>query len=187
MSEQAHLDPAAPVPAHGGAERPRQAFTYGIAGLIVALDQAAKAVVRSELPLHESVSLIPGLLDITHVQNSGAAFGILNATDFPFKGAIMLAVAIAAFIAIAYYATQLPARDRLARIGLTLVLGGAVGNLIDRAATGYVVDFVDVYWGGWHFLAFNVADAAITAGAALVLLDLVGARRRTPEGAASAQ
>ena len=187
MSEQVHHSPGAPVPGGADAERPRQAFTYGLAGLIVVFDQAAKAVVRSQLPLHESVSVVPGLLDITHVQNSGAAFGILNATDFPFKPAIMLAVAIAAFVAIAYYATQLPERDRLARIGLTLVLGGAVGNLIDRAATGYVVDFVDVYWGEWHFWAFNVADAAITAGAGLVLIDLIGARRHAPEGAASAE
>jgi len=185
MSEQVHRGAAAPAP--DDRDRPRQAFTYGLAGLIVLLDQAAKAIVRSQLPLHESVSVIPGVLDITHVQNSGAAFGILNATDFPFKSAIMLAVAIAAFVAIAYYATQLPERDRLARIGLTLVLGGAVGNLIDRAATGYVVDFVDVYWGAWHFWAFNVADAAITAGAGLVLIDLIGARHRAPEGAASAE
>lgn len=187
MSEHVPSGPIDPARDEARAGHARPSFTYGLAGLIVLLDQAAKAVVRSQLPLHESVSVIPGLLDITHVQNSGAAFGILNATDFPFKPAIMLAVAIAAFVAIAYYATQLPERDRLARIGLTLVLGGAVGNLIDRAATGYVVDFVDLYWGAWHFWAFNVADAAITAGAGLVLIDLIGTRRHAPEGAASAE
>lgn len=158
--------------------RPRQIVTYGLAGVVVALDQIAKALIRWQLPLHDSVNLVPGLLDLTHVHNSGAAFGILNAASFPFKAAIMLAVAIAAFAAIAYYATLLPERDRLARVGLTLVLGGAVGNLIDRAATGYVVDFVDVYWGTWHFWAFNVADAAITTGACLVLLDLLGVKPR---------
>jgi signal peptidase II len=163
------------------AERVSQTWTYALAGGIVAIDQAAKALVRWRLPLHDSVNIIPGLLDLTHVRNSGAAFGILNATDFPFKSFIMLAVAIAAFAAIAYYATQLPPRDRLARLGLTLVLGGAVGNLIDRAANGYVVDFVDVYWGSWHFWAFNVADAAITIGAILVLLDLLGTRRHVPD------
>jgi len=161
--------------------RSRQAFTYGVAGGIVAVDQATKALVRWQLSLHDSVSIVPDLLNLTHVQNSGAAFGILNSAEFPFKSAIMLAVATAAFVAIAYYASRLPERERLARIGLTVVLGGAVGNLIDRAAFGYVVDFVDVYWGTWHFWAFNVADAAITVGAGLVLLDLLGTRRRVSE------
>lgn len=153
--------------------RGRQAFTFGIAGTIVALDQATKALIRWQLPLHDQVSIVPGFLNLTHVQNSGAAFGILNSADFPFKAAIMLVVATAAFVAIAYYASRLPERERVARVGLTVVLGGAVGNLIDRATFGYVVDFVDVYWGTWHFWAFNVADASISVGAVLVFADLL--------------
>jgi signal peptidase II len=162
----------------GAARTRRTTLTVGVAGVIVLLDQATKALVRAWLPLHDSVNVIPGLLDITHVHNTGAVFGILNTTDFPFKSTIMLALAIVAFLAIAYYATLLPESDRVVRFGLALVLGGAVGNLIDRATTGYVVDFVDVYWGDWHFWAFNVADAAITTGAGVVLLDFIGARRR---------
>jgi signal peptidase II len=154
------------------------ALTIGVVAIIVLLDQAAKALVRAGLPLHDSVNVIPGLLAITHVRNTGAVFGILNATDFPYKSAVMLTVAIVAFLAIAYYATLLPEGDRTARLGLAFVLGGAVGNLIDRAVTGYVTDFVDLYWGNWHFWAFNVADAAITIGASLIVLDLVGAQRR---------
>lgn len=146
---------------------------------VIAVDQVSKEIVRRTLPLHgEPVQVIAGLLDLTHVQNTGAAFGLLNAVEFPFKPAIMIAVAALALVAIATYAAQLGFHERLARIGLALILGGAFGNLIDRALLGHVVDFVDVYWGTAHFWAFNAADAAITIGAILVLLDMIGLGRR---------
>jgi signal peptidase II len=153
-----------------------------LAAPIVAADQATKALVRLELDHHESVTIIPGLLDLTHVRNTGAAFGLLGAAEFPGKAVLMLLVAVVAMAAIAWYAAQLPASERLARRGLGLVLGGAAGNLIDRATQGYVLDFVDVYYGRFHFWAFNLADAAITVGAALVVLDLLLAsgRRHVP-------
>lgn len=145
---------------------------------IVATDQITKAAVRAKLPLGDSRPLIDGLLDLTHVQNTGAAFGLLNASDFPYKPLVMIGIAALALVAIAAYASQLGFHERLARFGLALILGGAFGNLIDRAIAGHVVDFVDVYWGTAHFWAFNVADAAITVGAALVLLDMIGVRRK---------
>jgi signal peptidase II len=149
-----------------------------IAGIVI-VDQVTKEIVRRTLPLHgEPAQLIPGFLDLTHVQNTGAAFGLLNAADFPYKAAVMIGIALMALIAIAAYATQLGFHERLARVGLALILGGAFGNLIDRALFGHVVDFVDVYWGTAHFWAFNVADAAITVGAILVLLDMIGLGRR---------
>ena len=147
-----------------------------IAGVIVA-DQLTKVLVRRALPLHESRTIIPHLLDFTHVQNTGAAFGVLNAADFPYKSAVMILIAAAALIAISLYARQLGAHERLSRVGLALILGGALGNLIDRAIAGYVVDFVDVYWGEAHFWAFNLADASISVGAVLVLLDMLGIGR----------
>lgn len=145
---------------------------------VVGLDQLTKAIVRQVLPVGESRSLIPDFLDFTHVHNTGAAFGLLNTADFPYKPAVMIAIAAIALVAIAAYATQLGFHERLARFGLALILGGAFGNLIDRAVAGFVVDFVDVYWGTTHFWAFNVADAAITIGAILVLLDMLGLGRR---------
>ncbi len=149
-----------------------------IMAVIVVVDQLTKEIVRRTLPLHgEPVQIIPGLLDLTHVQNTGAAFGLLNAADFPYKAAVMIGIAGMALIAIAAYAAQLGFHERLARLGLSLILGGAFGNLIDRAVFGHVVDFVDVYWGTAHFWAFNVADAAITIGAVLVLLDMIGLGR----------
>src|SRR5262245_48099080 len=166
-------DTAVAVPNHA---RP---IELAIIGAIVATDQITKEVVRRLLPLHgEPAHVIPGFLDLTHVQNTGAAFGLLNAADFPYKTAVMIAIAGIALFAIAAYATQLGFHERMARVGLSLILGGAFGNLIDRAVFGHVVDFVDVYWGSTHFWAFNVADAAITVGAVLVLLDMIGLGRR---------
>jgi len=149
-----------------------------IAAVIVLLDQVVKAVVRSELTLNESVTVIPGFFDLTRVHNTGTAFGFMNATDFPFKTLVLACVAVAALVALAMYAASLPVNQWLARTGLALILGGAAGNLIDRVAQGYVVDFVDLYWSGWHFWAFNVADASITVGVALMILDLLGAGSR---------
>jgi signal peptidase II len=150
----------------------------GTMAVVVALDQVTKAIVRQLLPLGESRSLIPDFLDLTHVHNTGAAFGLLNAVEFPYKSLVMIGIAAVALVAIAVYATQLGFHERMARFGLALILAGAFGNLIDRAVFGFVVDFVDVYWRTTHFWAFNVADSAITVGAILVLLDMIGLGRR---------
>ena len=156
---------------------PRQRDIW-IAAVVVVLDQGVKAIVRRQLALNESVTVIPGFFDLTRVHNTGAAFGFMNTADLPFKTVILACVAIAALAALAMYAATLPLDQWLARTGLALILGGAAGNLIDRIASGYVVDFVDLYWSGWHFWAFNVADASITVGVALMILDLMGAGSR---------
>jgi signal peptidase II len=145
------------------------------------LDQVGKALVRSRLELHESLEVIPGVFSLTRVHNYGAAFGLMNAVEFPYKTVLLSCVAAAALSALIVYAGTLPIEQRVARTGLGLIAGGAAGNLIDRIGSGYVVDFVDVYWRGWHFWAFNVADAAITIGVVLMLLDLLDVRmRRVP-------
>ena len=141
---------------------------------IVVLDQATKAIVRHTLPLDTSVSIIPGLLDFTHILNTGAAFGFLNAADFPFKTTVIAAVATLALIGVGLYSSNLAVHRLAARIGLALIVGGAAGNLLDRVIAGSVVDFVDVYWGTHHFWAFNVADSAITIGVAVMILDMLG-------------
>jgi signal peptidase II len=182
MSGQPDL-PAVPAPEVPAPEaKPPARYAHplelGTMAVVVAFDQLTKLVVRRTLPLGDSRSIIPDLLDLTHVHNTGAAFGLLNAADFPYKPAVMIGIAAVALVAIAAYATQLGFHERMARFGLALILGGAFGNLIDRAIAGYVVDFVDVYWGATHFWAFNVADSAITIGAILVLLDMIGIGRR---------
>lgn len=148
-----------------------------VALVVVILDQVTKAVVRPALALHESVVVIPDFLDFTRVHNTGAAFGMLNTVDFPFKAVVLSLVALVALGGVAWYAATVPLGDRLARVGIAGVLGGAIGNLIDRATAGYVLDFVDAYWNGWHFWAFNVADAAISVGVVFMIFDIVGVGR----------
>jgi signal peptidase II len=156
-------------------------FAAGTAVVIVALDQATKALVRARLPLHGEIPIVPDFLSLTHIRNSGAAFGILNAAEFPFKATVIALVATAALVGIALYAARLSPHQRVARFGLALILGGAAGNLIDRVATGYVIDFVDAYWRDYHFWAFNVADSAITVGVGMMVLDMLGLGSHAPK------
>ncbi len=152
-----------------------------IIGTVVILDQVTKVLVRSAFDLHEGSSVIPGFFDLTRVHNTGAAFGMFNGMDFPFKTLMLSLVATAALLGLAIYGALLPHDQRLARFGLALIVGGAAGNLIDRIRYGYVLDFVDVYWRDWHFWAFNVADAVINVGVALMILDIIGiGRHRVP-------
>jgi signal peptidase II len=169
--------------AHGGVPRtldhePVRRLELWLPILIVAVDQLTKAIVRASLPLHSSVTVSPGLVDFTHVRNTGAAFGILNYADFPFKTVVIAVIATAALIGVGMYAASLAHHQLVARIGLALIIGGAAGNLLDRIAAGSVVDFVDVYWQSYHFWAFNVADSAITVGVAIMILDMLGADQR---------
>ena len=139
---------------------------------ILVLDQLTKLLVRAQIALNDSIEIVPGFLNLVHVRNTGAAFGFLNSVDLGYKQFLMTGVALVALLAIALYASRVGSREPLARAGLALILGGAVGNLIDRASVGYVVDFVDAYWRSYHFWAFNVADSAITVGAILLILDM---------------
>ena len=175
----AALEPPAPDPSPvspaAAFVRPLEVVTVGA---VVVVDQITKFLVKATIPLYAKREIIPNVLDLTHVQNTGAAFGVLNAAEFPYKSVVMIAIAGLALVAIALYGRQLGAHEQMSRYGLSLIVGGAFGNLIDRARAGYVVDFVDVYWGDAHFWAFNVADSAITVGAILVLLDMIGIGRR---------
>jgi signal peptidase II len=154
----------------------RSGFYLWISGAIVALDQATKAIVDRYLELHESRTIVEGFARLTYVQNRGAAFGILSDADLPYQSVLFSVVGIIALGAIAVYAWKLPVTSRLPRTALALIMGGAVGNLLDRVRLGYVIDYVDVYWGRHHWPAFNVADSAISIGVALLVLDIL----RTP-------
>ena len=157
-------------------------FQLAVAGLIVVADQLTKLLIRRDFELYDSTAVIPNLFSLTRIHNTGAAFGLLDGVDLPFKTALLAVVSVAALAGLVMFAVSLPEIHRLARVGVALVVGGAAGNLIDRLWLGYVVDFVDVYWGGWHFWAFNVADSAITVGMALIILDQIGVgRHRVPE------
>ena len=139
---------------------------------LVVLDQATKALVRARIPLFDSVTVLP-VLNLAHVRNTGAAFGMLSDVDFPGKTVLLALIAAVAIVAMAFSLGWLATTRLLTRVGLGLIIGGAAGNLIDRIWLGSVVDFVDVHWGTVHFWAFNVADASITLGVAALILDMM--------------
>lgn len=145
---------------------------------IVAMDQVTKWMVVQRLPLYEDVPLISGLLSLQHVHNTGAVFGFLSGANFPGKAYAFAALSLLALAALAYYARTIPAEERLARLALNLVMGGAVGNLIDRLRFGYVVDFVKMHWQGHVWPNYNVADSAISIGLVLLVIDSLRPRAR---------
>ncbi len=144
-----------------------------VAAVVVALDQIVKAMVLARLALGVPVRIIEGLLSFTLVMNPGLAFGLLGGLPTAWRWLVAL-LSIAALLILARVAVRVLAEGgRVDTIAIGLVFGGAVGNLIDRARFGAVVDFVDVYFRGFHWWAFNVADSAITVGVAMLALRLI--------------
>ncbi len=145
-------------------------FVGFVVVVVVVLDQLTKWWIRDTVPLHESFTVVPEFFDITHVRNPGGAFNFLARSNeslrLPFFF-VMTGVAIAALI---YFLRELGERQTLLTFAIAGVLGGALGNLIDRVFLGEVVDFLDVYWGAYHWPAFNVADSFISVGVVVLLL-----------------
>lgn len=140
--------------------------------LAVVLDQASKLAVSHSMELYQSIAILP-YFNLTYVHNTGAAFSFLSDAGgwqrWFFAG---LAVVISTVLGV--WLARLKKSEILLAVSLSLVLGGAIGNLIDRLVYGYVIDFLDVYYKSWHWPAFNVADSAITLGVALMLLESFG-------------
>ena len=155
----------------------------GAALLILLADRLTKLLILHSIQPYENISLIPGWLRIVHAENPGAAFGVL-AEGNPFVRSIVLigiSGAVLVFVASALWSRNGSFRSAATRFGLALILGGAFGNLFDRIFRGTVTDFIEVYHGTWSFPAFNVADSAITVGAALLVIDLVKPHSRPIE------
>ena len=140
--------------------------------LAVVLDQASKWAVDSSMQLYQSIPLVP-YFNLTYVRNTGAAFSFLSEAG-GWQRWFFAGLAIVISIVIAVWLARLKQHETLLAVALSLVLGGAIGNLIDRLAYGYVIDFLDVYYQTWHWPAFNVADSAITLGVVLMLLESFG-------------
>jgi signal peptidase II len=137
---------------------------------VLVLDQWSKWLVELHLGGRGPVQVVPGLLNFTHVENTGVAFGLLATHGHGVGTAILTALGVGALIFVAYYFRITPPSDRLLLAALGLILGGAVGNLLDRVVKGAVTDFVDFYFGTYHWHTFNVADSAITIGIGLMIL-----------------
>jgi signal peptidase II len=140
--------------------------------LLGAADQASKVwAVRNLLP-YEPRELVHGFFGLVHVRNTGVAFSLLSSLDPRWVHPFLILATVLAMGAVLAYIAYLPCRGA-APVGLGLILGGAIGNLIDRARLGYVVDFLDLYWRGHHWPTFNVADVGISVGIVLLVIDMV--------------
>lgn len=146
--------------------------------VVLAADQATKIAAARWLDAYEPVSVIPGFLQLALVHNTGMAFGLLNDLAFAGKAWILTGVSAALLALIAWFAVRAGPLSPLTGIGLTAMLSGALGNIVDRLARGHVVDFLDAYVGSAHWPTFNLADSAICVGAGLLLCDTVREARR---------
>jgi signal peptidase II len=147
---------------------------------VTALDQITKLAVMGTLRLYDSIPVIPGFFNLVHVRNRGIAFGLLSQLGALWGTLLLSATTVAAIILLVLWLCRLRAGDDRTALGLSLIIGGAVGNLIDRVRLGEVVDFLDFYAGSFHWPAFNVADSAVTVGTFWVVLSMVF--HHPPEG-----
>lgn len=143
-----------------------------LSALTIVLDQVTKLAVDSAMQLYESIPLMP-YFNLTYVHNTGAAFSFLSEAG-GWQRWFFAALAFIISAVLSVWLARLQKHETLLAVALSLVLGGAIGNLIDRLAYGYVIDFLDVYYDTWHWPAFNVADSAITLGVALMLAESFG-------------
>jgi signal peptidase II len=152
-----------------------------VAAVVTALDQWSKLAIVQAYGLFEGKALIPNFFNLVHVRNTGVAFSMFSGLDPRWSVPLLAGATLLAVAGVIGYLGYLPARGATPS-ALGLILGGALGNLIDRVRLGYVIDFLDIYWKRFHWPAFNVADIAISAGVILLALDLLLDSRRGVDG-----
>ncbi len=152
--------------------RKRYSFTFAVVACVVLLDQVTKIFISSNMSLYESFPVIDGLFNITYIRNTGAAFGFLADASPAFRSFFLIGVTIAVILLIMFYICKIKAEEKFFTFPLSLILGGAVGNLIDRLRSGDVIDFLDFYIRSYHWPAFNIADSAISIGAIILIFEV---------------
>ncbi|MEE9610611.1 MAG: signal peptidase II [Desulfatiglandales bacterium] len=140
---------------------------------VVVLDQISKFIIDRSIPLHEFVTVISGFFNLVHVRNRGMAFGLMNRPGNEFSFYFLVAATIGAVALLLFWFSRLKKEERSLILGISLILGGALGNLIDRIRFHEVIDFLDFYIGSYHWPAFNVADSAITIGTLWVAINML--------------
>lgn len=150
----------------------RRGFYAALVFIVLALDQLTKTAIASSLPLNASQSIIPGFFNLVHVHNKGAIFGFFSQPGNSLVYLLLTLASLAALGLVIYYFIKTPSTEWLLKVSLSLILAGALGNMIDRVCRGYVIDFLDVFVRNWHWPSFNVADSSITTGALLMVLAL---------------
>ncbi len=153
------------------------------AATVFVLDRITKVIVEKKVSVWDNIPVIPGFFDIVHTKNPGAAFGMFSEGDGPWRAFLLIGVSGAVLVLVAAMLWK-PERHGLTGtpltlLGLSLILGGALGNMYDRVVHSMVTDFLEFYYGQYRFAAFNIADSAITSGAALLLIDLWRSRKKS--------
>jgi signal peptidase II len=152
----------------------RDCIFFTITALVVIiLDQVSKIVVAGSIKYYQSIPVIDGFLSLVHVRNRGMAFGLMNRPDAQFSFYFLVAATVLAIILLIFWFNTLKGGSRRLIFGLSLILGGAIGNLIDRLRLKEVIDFIDFFIGKYHWPAFNLADSAITVGAIWIVINIV--------------
>ena len=154
-----------------------------LTGSVIITDQLTKLHIMQTMRLHESIPIVPNLFSFTYIRNPGAAFGLLAGSSDAFRMVFFGLTSIFALVLLGTILYRMPEREWLGRLSVSAILGGAVGNLIDRLRFGEVIDFLDVYIDNYHWPAFNVADSAITVGAAMLIWDSLRGKPVTPHSA----
>ncbi len=151
---------------------------YGVAVAVFALDRLTKWLIDTHVSFTDTYRILPGFFDIVHSQNRGVAFGLFNDGASNWSTGLLSLFALAAVLVIGALLWNAGRLDRLSQLGLSLILGGAAGNLFDRIVWGRVTDFLELYIGDYHWPTFNVADSAIVIGSSLLLFELLRAKRQ---------
>jgi len=152
---------------------PKYATAALISGAVLVLDQVTKVLVDKILTMHQSIEIIPNLAHLTYLRNTGAAFGFLAGARSSLRIVFFVLISSVAIGCIVYLIRGLRPQQKTFLLSLSLILGGAVGNLIDRLRLGEVIDFIDLHWYDIHWPAFNVADSAISIGVVLLFIKLL--------------
>jgi signal peptidase II len=150
---------------------------YGMAGVIFALDRFTKWIIDTHVSFLDTYRVIPGFFEIVHSQNRGVAFGLFNESTWEWRTTLLVVTSLAAVIVVSVMLWNARRLDRLSIWGLSLILGGAAGNVFDRMVWGHVTDFLLFYIRDYQWPAFNMADSAIVVGSGLLMIDLLRSKR----------
>jgi len=146
---------------------------FVVSNILIILDQLTKYLVSSHIPKNMSLRVIDGFFNLTHIRNSGIAFGLFSESEMEIKITLFVVFSVIAILAILLFFWETPMEKRMVLIALILIFSGAIGNLIDRILYGEVIDFLDFHVGRYHWPAFNIADSCITIGVTLMFIDII--------------
>jgi len=156
----------------------RQWQAYAVAAGVFALDRVTKLLIEARVSFDDSYTVIPGFFQIVHSENRGIAFGVLDASNSPWRTPLLAALSVACVFIVGALLWKMRKKvDAVSLFGFALIMGGAAGNLFDRVVSGRVTDFLLFYIGSYQWPTFNVADSALDIGAGLVLLDMFRKKR----------